>query len=167
MRLMSCADKMNDAERILAALGELTGEVRQQTQRIDELSSLVRAGSAGRPDSPRQLTGVFALYPQFERDYERLVSGGCISETPQGLVWNRSKQSLAEYFGNQEPPGAKRHHWRDIERLFNLTGLTNSLSRNGDIFKKPFRDYERLKGILAAGASAAKTALEKSTSKHT
>jgi hypothetical protein len=33
---------------------------------------------------------VFAQYPRFAADYERLVSGGCLTETPDGLGWHKS-----------------------------------------------------------------------------
>jgi hypothetical protein len=104
-----------------------------------------RTGGAGeRPDGTARGRGLppdcrFRAVSRFAADYARLVSGGCLTETPDGLGWHKSKQSLAEYFGRQEPADKKRR-WRDIESLFGVTGLRNSLSRNRDMFKKTSND---------------------------
>jgi hypothetical protein len=44
---------------------------------------------------------VFAYYPQFQKDLITLLKYEYITETENGLKWLKSKQSLAEYFGNQ------------------------------------------------------------------
>jgi len=151
-------DKVNDTDRVLAALGELAAELRRQSWLLDNLSAFLRMappeGPARAPGGSR-LLAVFALYPRFEREFPWLLAHGFLRETAQGLAWNKSKQSLAEYFGNQDRPGAGRHHWRDIERLFNVKNLANSLSRNGDMFKKTSRNYEALRGLLDEADAAA------------
>jgi hypothetical protein len=140
-----------DAEKILAALRKQGKALTRQTRLLRELEALVKGRTAAAEPSGagdfRRIV-VFAQYPRFAEDYARLVSGGYLTETAGGLIWHKSKQSLAEYFGNQEPKD-KRHHWRDIENLFNVRRLKNSQSKNGDMFKKPSNDYRELTRALA------------------
>jgi hypothetical protein len=133
---------------------EIIALLRRQTQVMGEIAELLKAQFAAREAErvplPRdfKLVVVFAQYPGFQRDYAWLTANGYIAETPDGLVWNKSKQCLAEYFGNQASTQKKRR-WRDVENLFNVKDLRNSLSRNGDLFKKPSLDYEELLTRLA------------------
>jgi 8-oxo-dGTP pyrophosphatase MutT (NUDIX family) len=127
-------------------LGQLTGMVQNL---LDSLDSTARRESWEEAALPSPRGGqflrqiLFARYPGFARDYDWLRAEGYLTETPGGLTWNRSKQSLAEYFGRQEHPD-RRHHWRDIERVFQVRRLKSSLSRNGDPFKKMSLDYQEL-----------------------
>jgi len=139
-------------DKILIILKALLEEVRRQNKMIGNLERVwtARRGTPphSAPDSLK-LNIVFNQYPQFEADFEKLLSCSYISATPQGLVWNKSKQSLAEYFGRQKHSG-KCRKWQDIERLFNVKALTNSLSRNGSSFKRYSKDYEELIKLLDA-----------------
>ncbi|GAB6391503.1 MAG: hypothetical protein MdMp014T_0876 [Treponematales bacterium] len=143
-----------ETRKLKAALRGQGKALRRQTRLLRELEALVKGRTEPRGAGDFRRTVVFAQYPRFAADYERLVSGGCLTETPDGLVWHKSKQSLAEYFGRQESAGKKRH-WRDIESLFGVTGLRNSLSRNGDMFKKTSNDYRELMKLLAARSAGA------------
>jgi hypothetical protein len=129
--------------------------LRRLGRRIDEFTAFLegRAGACRALPHPSEsfpLIAVFAQYPQFALDYRRLCSLGYIVETEGGPMWGKSKKSLAEYFGGLESPGKKRR-WREVEALFGVRGLRNSLSRNGDIFKKPSVDYEALLRGLNSG----------------
>lgn len=56
------------------------------------------------------------------------------------LEWLKSKQSLAEYFGNKEVKG----NWKDIENLFHQKRLNHLLSVANSLSK----DYKKLKNEL-------------------
>jgi hypothetical protein len=84
-------------------------------------------------------SSLFLYYPDFESDYETLLQG-YMRETDNGLQWLKSKQSLAEYFGNL-PKKGKNHKWADIEKLFNEKNLRQSFSRNGNSYKGQSADY--------------------------
>ncbi len=90
---------------------------------------------------------VMAKFPQFKNDYQTLINNGYMSRNNDYLIWNKSKQSLAEYFGykinnNTNIP------WKVIETLFNKNNLSSSFSRNGNAYKNISRDYEQLKNII-------------------
>jgi len=149
---------MTDTEEILALLreqGEVLREQREvlhrQTETLQRLEGVLAGRREASPGPPPggsfPLLVLFSRYPGFARDYEWLRAEGYLTETPDGLVWNKSKQSLAEYFGNQESPD-QNHHWREVEAVFQVTGLKNKLSRNGYEFKKVSRDYEELRRRL-------------------
>jgi hypothetical protein len=92
------------------------------------------------------LIRVFADYPDFQEDYELLKTNGFFSETQNGLKWEKSKQSLAEYFGYLPlPHSTKNRPWKNIEILFNEQDLKNSFSSNGNAHRKLLsKDYEEL-----------------------
>jgi hypothetical protein len=95
---------------------------------------------------------VFTFYSQFEKQFDILNDNGYICENGEYLKWEKSKQSLAEYFGYM-PVKNNNHQWKFIEKLFNETGLKNSFSTNGSSYggshsKKKSRDYEKLLEIL-------------------
>jgi hypothetical protein len=95
------------------------------------------------------LAVVFLLFPQFQQDYE-IMKNGYITETETGLKWEKSIQSLAEYFGKLPlPQNRKTRPWKDIEILFNVKDLKNSFSNNGNSYgKKISKDYEELQKKL-------------------
>ena len=99
---------------------------------------------------------VFSIYPQFQQDYEILKSNGYFTETENGLQWEKSKQSLAEYFGYlPRPRETKKNNvpWKEIERLFSLDKpLKNSFSNNGNPYgKSQSDDYIKIKKLLKIG----------------
>jgi hypothetical protein len=151
---------MTDTEEILALLreqGEVLREQREVLHRQTETLQRLEGALAGRresspgppPGGSFPLLVLFSRYPGFARDYEWLRAEGYLTETPDGLVWNKSKQSLAEYFGNQESPD-QNHHWREVEAVFHIRNMRSSLSRNGDSFKKISSDYRELRARLRA-----------------
>jgi len=93
-----------------------------------------------------KLLVVFALYPQFEKDYGLLKKHGYFTETELGLKWLKSNQSLAEYFARncKHKDNVK---WKELENLFDMSNLKNSYSSNGGD-RKPSKDYAALLTIL-------------------
>lgn len=89
---------------------------------------------------PAVLIQVMTEYPQFEKDYEILLSNKYFEKTETGLHWLKRKQCLAEYFGDQKFP----NKWTLIEKLFNETGL-KPLYNNKEYESK---DYQQLKELL-------------------
>jgi hypothetical protein len=89
---------------------------------------------------PTVLNVVFSEYPEFEKDFDLLLSNEYIAESPDGgLGWQKSKKSLSEYFGYQT---TKNVRWKFIEQAFGVKGLKHQFSRNGDVYgKKHSRDY--------------------------
>ncbi len=100
-----------------------------------------------------RLIRVFALYPQFQEDYNLLKEHNYFTETELGLKWNvqtKSKQALAEYFGNLPlPPKRKNRPWKEIELLFDTDGLKHNFSRNGNEFKGQSKEYSKILQILS------------------
>jgi len=157
---------MEASEHILQVLSELDAKVSSLIRAVNGLEELIKKEHPdGGPAAParRKCTVVFAQYPDFEKHYDWLLSSGYISETAGGLTWNKSKQSLAEYFIHLTPDNAasgaaggapdvhsRKRRWQDIEALFNVKGLKHCISLNGDMFKKPSRDYEELTRLIAA-----------------
>lgn len=95
---------------------------------------------------------VFAEYPQFKKDYEQLKNAYVFIETDIGLNWNYSKQSLAEYFGNQKKDN-ESIKWQYIEKLFTIknqeiTGLKDSFYQYRNIYQKESKDYENIQKII-------------------
>jgi hypothetical protein len=94
---------------------------------------------------------VFSHFPQFQQDYELLKSNGYFKETANGLEWQKSKQALAEYFGNL-PQKTRKVPWKNIENLFGVEGLKNSFSTNGTSYspytKEQSKDYKELLKIF-------------------
>jgi hypothetical protein len=83
---------------------------------------------------------VFAWYPEFKSDFKLLEKNGYLEKDGGFLKWKKSKQSLAEYFGDQRSGDNK---WEIVENLFNTTGLKNAYSPNGNAFKTRSKDYEK------------------------
>lgn len=90
--------------------------------------------------SPQELL-VMAYCPSFGKEYEKLIQLGYMRKVSDGyLEWLKSKQSLAEYFGNKEVKGK----WPDIENLFQQKGLNHLLS----VVTSQSKDYKKLKNEL-------------------
>jgi hypothetical protein len=99
-------------------------------------------------DIPYNRILVFMFYPQFEKQFNLIKNNGYFCEKDKYLKWQKSKKSLAEYFGYM-PVKNNNHQWKFIEKLFNETDLKNSFSTNGSPYnKKKSRDYEKLLEIL-------------------
>jgi len=98
------------------------------------------------------LNVVFSYYPQFQQEYEILKTIEYISETGNGLKWQKTKQSLAEYFGNlplSRETKKNNVQWKAIEVLFGVKDLKHSFSNNGNSYgKNKSKDYKRLIEIL-------------------
>lgn len=95
---------------------------------------------------------VFAEYPQFQNDYAKLKTAYIFIETDTGLDWNYSKQSLAEYFGNQKKDD-EVIQWKHIEKLFTIknrkiTGLKDSFNQYRNTYQKESKDYEAIQKII-------------------
>ena len=70
-----------------------------------------------------------------------------LTTTLSKLIRDKSKQSLAEYFGTQVKEGYIS--WKPIEILFNKKNLSSAYSSNGSAYGKTLsRDYEALLKIL-------------------
>jgi hypothetical protein len=93
---------------------------------------------------------VFSYYPQFQKEYDILKDNGYLTETENGLKWEKTKLALAQYFGSLTLPiKRKTRPWKAIEILFGENDLKNSFSSNGNEFKnKECEDYKALKRIL-------------------
>ena len=67
---------------------------------------------------------VFVEYPQFEQDLPILIENKIISEIENGLKWELSKTSLAEYFDWVK----NKTDWKSVEKLFCEKDLKNCLT---------------------------------------
>lgn len=89
-------------------------------------------------------SAVISLYPKFSEDYNMLIENNFMHKIDGGLLkWDKSKQSLAEYFNYIKQKG-KRHSWRAVETLFQTSKLSNLLSTNGNTFKTTSKDFKHL-----------------------
>ncbi|MDR1287107.1 MAG: hypothetical protein LBK08_05825 [Treponema sp.] len=102
-------------------------------------------------EPPREADQVFLFYPEFKRDYQLLEGGKFLERNGDRLKWLKSKKSLSEYFGYQKKAKGRNAEWKSIEALFEVTGLKNSFSNNGDAYgKNPSKDYKNLLEIKNA-----------------
>lgn len=96
--------------------------------------------------STNRITGldtVFLFYPDFENEFDLLEEEKFITTVNNTIVWNKSKKSLAEYFGNLKTK-EKYKNWKIIEQLFNVSGLKHAYNTNGSAYdKKISKDYEK------------------------
>ena len=92
-------------------------------------------------------TTVMTYYPQFGKDFQKLIDGRCMKRIENGLQWLYSKQSLAEYFKSL-PKNGRSMHWQEIEILFDVKNLKAAASTNGNWRKKTSKDYMKLKELL-------------------
>lgn len=90
--------------------------------------------------SPQELL-VMAYCPAFGKEYDKLIQLGYMRKVSDGyLEWLKSKQSLAEYFGEKDVRGK----WPDIENLFQQKGLNHLLS----VANGKSKDYLALEKLL-------------------
>jgi hypothetical protein len=89
------------------------------------------------------ISAVFLEYPKFKNDLSLLIKHEYINLDGDRLKWKKSKKSLSEYFGNQKKRG-ENADWKSIELLFDVKGLKNNFSNNGNVYKKQSKDYEKL-----------------------
>ncbi|GHV53769.1 hypothetical protein AGMMS49579_13120 [Spirochaetia bacterium] len=90
---------------------------------------------------------IVKYFPRFENDYPLLFEHEYFEVTDTGrLHWKKSKQSLSEYFDSINSP-EKGIPWRDIETIFEVQGLKNSLStgRQSGKKSKDFDDWLEIK----------------------
>jgi hypothetical protein len=88
-----------------------------------------------------KLNLAFIAYPDFREDYNLLVDKRFIIETTGGPRWQKTKKSLAEYFGYQKE--YTENKWVILEGLFDVKNLKNHFSTNGGSYRrKPSKDYE-------------------------
>jgi len=121
---------------------------RQKAEIEDYLKKIYKIlNPEGYPKSERvpDIPGIdilFFFYPEFIEDLPLLIENKFILVEDRKLVWDKSKKSLAEYFGNQTKDG-KNNKWEFIEHLFGKKDLKNSFSTNGSSYdrKKPSKDY--------------------------
>jgi hypothetical protein len=103
------------------------------------------------------LLDVFSNYPRFRQEYEILKANEYLIETENGLKWRKTKQSLAEYFGNLPLSRETKKNnvpWKAIEILFGVKDLKNSFSNNGNAHgKTQSKDYKKLLEILSTPIS--------------
>ncbi len=113
-------------------VNELTSELYAKNKLIEELKLSNH--------SPQENL-VLAHSERFRQDYDKLIELGYMCKADGGyLIWLKSKQSLAEYFGYQK----KRAKWKDIENLFQTKRLSHLLSVTDNVSK----DYLELKTLL-------------------
>lgn len=135
-------EKIYNREKELVESESNCGEYIQQ---IESVIYAINKISGNRQLQPSEIT-VMAYYPQFKNDIETLIKNNVIKRTENGMKWEYSKQSLAEYFYSLQHNG--RHNWKIIELLFDVNGLKNSISTNGDSCKKKSSDYEKILNLL-------------------
>jgi hypothetical protein len=126
-------------------LGESRINCDSYIMQIENVIYAINKISGNRQLQPSEIT-VMAYYPQFKNDIETLIKNNVIKRTENGMKWEYSKQSLAEYFYSLQHNG--RHNWKIIELLFDVNGLKNSISTNGDSCKKKSSDYEKILNLL-------------------
>jgi hypothetical protein len=146
--MLKMADELREGRKALAAKYEHCKAAIKSTHGREALPGAI--GQTQAPDiaqskpAPKSraytmASRLFLYYPDFESDYETLLKD-YMQENVNGLQWLKSKQSLAEYFGNL-PKKGENHKWADIEKLFNEKNLRQSFSRNGNSYKGQSADY--------------------------
>jgi uncharacterized protein YrzB (UPF0473 family) len=103
-----------------------------------------------------KLLVIFEKYPKFKKQFVFLQNtrdsndnpNPYITVTENTIVWVKSQQSLAEYFGGLKKPTKTNHSWKKIEELFNVKDLRHALSSNGNMFKNMSKDYATLLQLL-------------------
>lgn len=111
-----------------------TKALKEGKTKVSESQSLISI-----KQKPAILIQVMSEYPQFEKDYELLLSNKYFEEAENGLHWLKKKQCLAEYFGDQRFP----NKWNIIEKLFNETNL-KALYNNKEYESKDYKDLQTL-----------------------
>jgi hypothetical protein len=117
--------------------------IRAQIESMTELASDTQAPEAG-SKIPDFVLSIAGYYPQFMNHYPELEKAEYIKATGTGLQWQKSKQSLAEYF-NAIKPKDKSNNWVILENIFSVSDLRNAASQNGNPFKgKKSKDFDEL-----------------------
>jgi hypothetical protein len=93
-----------------------------------------------------QFYNLVNVFPKFKDDYPILKENSYLHETEEGLRWLKTKQCLAEYFYSISTP-LKKMSWKQLETIFCVDDLKNSLSSNGSPFKKKSKDFEHWEKI--------------------
>jgi len=95
------------------------------------------------------IQAVYNEYPEFKRDFLILLEHRYIIENNGELIWNKTKQALAEYIGHL-PQKSKNIKWSIFENLFDITKgeLKHFYSqvKNGNILSsKDYKDWLKIK----------------------
>ena len=90
---------------------------------------------------------LFKLFPEFKNDYRLLFEKDYLEKRNEGLHWEKTKQSLAEYFKSIKPLEMKNIPWKTIEGVFDEKDLKHRGSNNGSSTKKPSKDFEEWQKI--------------------
>ena len=122
---------------------EQKAEIENYLAKINKILILENEQKENQSDIPG-LDFVFLHYREFKNDLPLLKKHKYILVDNGNLVWQKSKKSLAEYFGYQTKKD-KNTKWEAIERLFNTDDLKNSFSPNGSSYtrNKMSKDYEK------------------------
>ena len=93
---------------------------------------------------------VISKFPDFKEHYQTLIDKEFMKKDGKYLKWLKSKQCLAEYFGNMSKKlnPKKNVTWGPVHILFSCKQLNTLFSVNGNVFKKISKDYQELKTIL-------------------
>jgi hypothetical protein len=91
---------------------------------------------------------LFYIYPAFQEHFFKLKKAGIITETQNGLKWNRDKISVAEYFDCLECKQRSRR-WVFVEKVFGYKNLSQYLNLHKDRqCEKPSKHFEEIKKLL-------------------
>jgi hypothetical protein len=114
----------------------------------DKIIAKTAAPQQAQSVTPQAVLVIGQSYPCFLEHYAALQNEGYIAETKNGLRWEKSKQSLAEYFDAIKPQ-ERKHNWATLENFFGVKDLKQAASQNGNSFKgKKSRDFDTLKKII-------------------
>jgi len=158
-RVVRLAKELDEGERLLMA-SAIEGKEKLLAFKlgggIETYDELKRISSYPDNPAPQQTETAPPLavltigqsYPCFLEHYAALQNGGYIAETKNGLRWEKSKQSLAEYFDAIKPK-ERKHNWATLENFFGVKDLKQAASQNGNPFKgKKSRDFDALRKII-------------------
>jgi hypothetical protein len=88
------------------------------------------------------------IYPEFEKDFDKLVEKGYLSVTETGYFkWEKSKQCCGEYFTQGKSDGKNFTGWNLLAVVFQDEKIKNCLNNKAN-YAKDSRDFEELKKIL-------------------
>jgi hypothetical protein len=91
---------------------------------------------------------LYVIYPAFREHFLKLEEADIIKKTENGLKWNRTKISVAEYFDCLECEDRKRR-WVFVEKVFGHKNLCQLLNLHKERqCGKPSKDFEEIKKLL-------------------
>jgi len=91
---------------------------------------------------------LFVNYPAFREHFPKLKTAGIIEEIENGLKWNRSTVSAAEYFDSLECHERNRR-WVVVEKAFGFKNLCQHLKTHKERQSgKPSEGFEEIKLLL-------------------